>query len=131
MASAVYPKAKQELLKGNIDMEAGDVRAVLIDTGVYTYNAAHQFYSDLSGIVGTESPVLGTKTFVDGVFDSANTTFTAVTGNTAEAVVLFLDTGNPAADNLIAYIDSGTGLPFTPNGSDLNTTVGTPGWFTL
>lgn len=131
MASAIYPKFKEALLQGTYNLSSVAVRAVLIDTGVYTYSTAHDFYNDLSGVVGTESGALGSKTFTNGAFDSADITFSAVTGNTAEAIVLFVDTGNVATDALIAYIDSGTGLPVTPNGGDINVTVNASGWFTL
>lgn len=131
MASAVYPKFKEALLQGTYNLSSVAVRAVLIDTGTYTYSAAHDFYNDLSGVVGTESAALGSKTFTNGVFDAADTTFSAVTGNTAEAIVLFVDTGNAATDALIAYIDSATGLPFTPNGGDANVTWNASGIFAL
>ena len=131
MANVIYPKFKEALLQGDYDLSTAVVRAVLIDTGTYTYNAAHDFYDDLTGVVGTESGVLGSKTFTNGVFDSANIVFTAVTGATAEAIVLFVDTGVAAADALIAFIDTGTGLPVTPNGGDINVTVNASGWFTL
>jgi hypothetical protein len=120
MASAIYPKAKEAFMKGDIDLENDTIRAVLIDTGTYTYDGAHDFYNDLSGVVGSESGTFGSKTFTNGVFDAADITFTAVTGNTAEALVIFKDTGNVATDALIAYIDSAaSGLPATPNGGDI------------
>ena len=132
MASAIYPKFKEALLQGDYDLSTAVVRAVLIDTGTYTYNAAHDFYDDLSGVVGTESGALASKTFTDGTFDAADISFTAVTGNTAEAIVLFVDTGNVATDALICYIDSASsGLPVTPNGGDINVTWSGSGIFTL
>lgn len=132
MASVIYPKAKEALLKGDLDLEAGVVRAVLIDTGVYTYNVDHDNYDDLSGVVGSESGALASKTFTGGTFDAADITFTGVTGNTVEAIVLFLDTGNPANDKLIAYIDSASsGLPLTPNGGDVVVSWSASGVFSL
>jgi hypothetical protein len=131
MASVVYPKAKESFLKADLDLDS-TVRAVLIDTGTYTYNAAHDNYDDLSGVVGTESGVFGSKTFTNGVFDAADITFTAVSGATVEAIVLFLDTGTPSADKLIAYIDSASaGLPVTPNGGDIVVTWNASGIFAL
>jgi len=131
MASAIYPKFKEALLQGDYDLSTAVVRAVLIDTGTYTYNSAHDFYNDLSGVVGTESGAFASKTFTNGTFDAADITFTAVTGSTAEAIVLFVDTGNVATDALIAYLDSATGLPVTPNGGDINVTWNASGIFTL
>lgn len=131
MASAIYPKFKEALLQGDYDLSTAVVRAVLVDTGTYTYSAAHDFYNDLSGVVGTESGAFASKTFTNGTFDAADITFTAVTGNTAEAIVLFVDTGNTATDALIAFLDSATGLPVAPNGGDITVTWSASGIFTL
>ena len=133
MANAIYPKFKEALLAGTggTDMSAGTVKASLIDTGTYTYSAANEFYSDLSGVVA-DSASLGTKSFANGAFDSADVTWAAVTGATAEAIVLWLDTGVAATSRLILYLDtSQTGLPVTPNGGDITYTVDAAGWFTL
>ena len=132
MASAIYPTFKAAILQGDYDLSTAVVRAVLIDTGTYTYSTAHDFYNDLSGVVGTESGALANKTFTAGAFDSDNVTFSAVTGNTVEAIVLFVDTGNVATDALICYIDSASsGLPVTPNGGDITISVNASGWFSL
>ncbi len=132
MASAIYPKAKEAFLKADIDLENDTIRAVLIDTGAYTYNSAHDFYNDLSGVVGTESGAFASKTFTNGVFDAADITFSAVTGNTVEAIVIFKDTGTTTTDALIAYIDSASsGLPVTPNGGDITVTWNASGIFSL
>ena len=126
MANAVYPKFKQEVIKGTSGTNLNGsgttgVYVALVDTGTYTYSSSHQYYSDLSGIVGT--PVeLGTKTFVDGLFDAADSTFSSVSGSTAEALVLYIkNAGANTTWPLVAYIDSGaTGLPVTPNGGDID-----------
>jgi hypothetical protein len=132
MASVVYPTFKAGILQGTWNLSSAVVRAVLIDTGTYTYNAAHDFYADLSGVVGTESGALASKTFTSGTFDAADITFSAVTGNTVEAIVLFVDTGNAATDALICYIDSASsGLPVTPNGGDITVAWNASGIFSL
>lgn len=119
MANVLYPKAKEGFLTGAVHWGTDTFRVVLIDTGTYTYSASHDYYNDLSGVVGTESGVLTNKTSTDGVADADDVTFTGVTGNTIEAIVIFKDTGNVATDLLIAYIDTGSGLPITPNGGDI------------
>ena len=119
MANALYDSARAGFLAGTLDWDADTIKAVLIDTGTYTFNAAHDFYNDLSGVVGSESSAFASKTTTAGVADAADITFTAVTGNTVEAIVIFKDTGNVATDALIAYIDTGTGFPVTPNGGDI------------
>lgn len=124
MANAVYPIYKQELLQGTSGTAlTGTLKAVLIDTADYTYNAAHDFYDDVSaGAVGTPGTI-GSKTYVNGLLDGADVTFTAVSGDPCEAIILFLDTGTPSTSRLVAYIDTGvTGLPVTPNGGDITIT---------
>jgi hypothetical protein len=128
MAPALYPSFKKLLLDGDIDMLVDDIRVVLIDTGVYTYSAAHDFFNDLTGVIGTESGLLGSKTTTGGVFDAANTSVPSVTGATVEAIVLFKDTGNVATDPLIAFID---GLTLTPDGNNVNVNFHASGIFAL
>ena len=142
MANVLYPLWKQELLKGNANssLNAAEgttgVFAVLIDTGTYTFNKTHQFYSSLTGIVGTEQEIL-TKTQVadtaggagvftgnGAVFDGTDLTFPSVTGATAEAIVIFRkNAGANTTWQLVAYIDTGvTNLPVTPNGGNITIT---------
>lgn len=119
MANLLYPKYKEVLLGAGVNLTSLTIKAALIDTGTYTYSSAHQWYSSVSGVVGT--PVtLASKTVTDGVFDAADITFTAVSGATVEAIILYNDTGVAGTSHLIAYIDSATGLPVTPNGGDIN-----------
>lgn len=104
MANAIYPLYKQALLTGdtNIDIENGTVKVALVDTGTYTYSASHQFLTSLTGVVGT-AQTISTNTVTNGVFDSAtNPTFSAVTGNTVEALVIYIDTGSSATSRLVA-----------------------------
>lgn len=131
MANALYPKFKESALQAGVNLSSGTVKVALVDTGTYTYNSAHQFLSSLTGVVGTAS-TLGSKTFTNGVFDAADTAFTAVSGATVEALVIYVDTGNPATSPLVAYIDTGvTGLPVTPNGGDINVVWNASGIFAL
>jgi len=133
MANAIYPKWKQRLMNGlgGATLDA-NVRAYLIDTGVYTYSDSHTFVSDLSGIVGSASGLFQSMTFTDGVFDADNISFTAVTGNSAEALVIFIDIGNASTSRLVAYLDTGfTGLPITPNGNDIPVVWSSSGIFRL
>lgn len=138
MANAIYPKFKEALLGGasNSTLNAAEgttgVFVALVDTGTYTYSAAHEFYSSLSGIVGTDQEIT-TKTITSGTFDGDNVTFTAVSGATAEALVVYRkNAGANTTWRLVAYIDTGvTGLPVTPNGGDISITWNASGVFTL
>lgn len=133
MANALYPKWKEQLLQftANNNLSSGTVKVALVDTGTYTYSASHQYLSSLTGVVGT-AQTIGSKTFTNGVFDGADVTFTTVTGNSVEALVIYIDTGNAATSPLVAYIDTSvTGLPVTPNGGDIAITWNASGIFAL
>lgn len=137
MANALYPKWKEALVQNSADSDLDGsgttgVYALLVDTGTYTYSASHQYYSDLSGIVGTEVE-LGSKTYTNGALDAADSTFTDVTGSTVEALVIYRkNTGANTTWRLVAYIDSGfTGLPVTPNGGNIIVQWNASGIFAL
>lgn len=122
MANALYDKGREAFATGGINWTGDTIKAVLVDTGAYTVNlATHQFLSDIpSGARIATSAALGTKTATAGVCDAADVTHPAVSGASVEAVVLIKDTGSAATSPLIAYIDTATGLPVSPNGGDIN-----------
>lgn len=133
MANAIYPKYKEALINGSSNTAlTGTVKVALVDTGTYTYSASHEFLTSLTGVVGTAQTIGATKTYTNGVFDGADVTYTAVTGSTAEALVLYIDTGTAGTSRLVAYIDTGvTNLPVTPNGGDITVTWNASGIFAL
>lgn len=137
MANALYPKFKAQLMVGAIDLSdpALVVRAFLIDTGDYSYNAAHEFLSDVpSGArVKKTNPLSGkTVNLTTGAFDSDDPTSEAVTGEDIEGLILYIDTGADGTSRLIHYRDTGIStVPFTPDGSDIRILVHANGWFTL
>lgn len=133
MANAIYPLYKQALLdaSANVDLNDGTVKVALIDTGTYPYNSADEFYSSVSGVVGTPQTI-GNTTVTNGLFDGDNVTYTAVTGNSVEALLIYIDTGSAATSRLVAWIDTSvTGLPVTPNGGDISITWNASGIFQL
>jgi hypothetical protein len=138
MANAIYPKWKESLLQNSADSDLDGsgttgVYVALVDTGTYTYSSAHEFYSSLSGIVGTPQEIGATKAYTNGVFDGGDVTFTAVSGASCEALVLYRkNAGANTTWRLIAYIDTSvTGLPVTPNGGDIAVTWNASGIFAL
>ena len=132
MPNALYPKWKEAIAQSTANSSlTGTVKVALVDTGTYTYSAAHEFYSSVSGVVGTPQTI-GSKTYTNGVFDGSDVTFTAVSGSSAEALVLYIDTGTAGTSRLVAFIDTSvTGLPVTPNGGDISITWNASGIFAL
>lgn len=138
MANALYPKWKEaiEQAAANSSLAGSGTTGVyvaLVDTGTYTYSAAHEFYSSVAAAqIGTEQE-LTSKTFVNGVFDAADVAFPSVSGNNAEALVIFVkNAGANTTWRLVAYIDTGvTGLPVQPNGGNINVAWNASGIFAL
>lgn len=138
MANAIYPEYKEFLLTAaaNVSLDQNDTTngpyVALVDTGTYTYSSAHDFYNDLSGVVGTDQRI-ATPTCANGTFDGDNVTYTAVSGNSVEALVIYRkNSGANTTWKLVAYIDTSvTGLPVTPNGGDISITWNASGIFTL
>lgn len=138
MANAIYPIYKQNLLAGTSgydldnDTTTDGPYCALVDTGTYTYSTAHDFYNDLSGVVGTDQRITA-PTVTTGTLDGGDLTYTAVSGNSVEALVIYRhNSGANTTWPLVAYIDTSvTGLPVTPNGGDITVTWNASGIFTL
>lgn len=128
MADAMYTSAHENFLNGSVSWTNDTIKAVLIDTASYTYDATDKFLSDIAaGAKVATSPALASKTATGGVAKAANTTLTSVPTHAAcEAVVLFKDTGTASTSPLIVYLDeASSGLPVTPNGGDIELKWGT------
>lgn len=122
MANALYDKSREAFLTGAISWTTDNIKAVLVDTGSYTVNlASNQYLSDITAgaRIATSGNLTG-KTATAGVADADDITITSVVGASVEAIVLYKDTGSASTSPLIAYIDTATGLPVTPNGGDIN-----------
>ena len=134
MANALYPTFKEALLNKEHDLNTDVIMASLLDTADETYAATDNTYvAGTNGIADAAKVAvtsLTSPTIALGVFDSANFTWSAVTGDVSEAILLWNNTHT--SDAVIAWYDTGvTGLPVTPNGGDINVTVNGSGWFSL
>ena len=132
MANSLYTKGKEALL-GALNLSSDTIKAQLIDAADYTVNlSTHDNLDDVpaGARVGT-AVALGSKTLTNGVFDAADVTFTAVTGDPSEAVILYKDSGVESTSTLIAYFDTATGLPVTPTGVDITVSWNASGIFSI
>lgn len=135
MANAKYATFAEGLLNKLFDLDTDVIKASLVDAAQYTFSAAHDEYSGASRDVAlaaivAESAQLGSPTITNGVFDTADFTFTSVTGNQSEDILLWDDT--LTNDRLILFLDTGmTGMPVTPSGGDINVTIAGSGWFAI
>src|SRR5689334_13295359 len=124
MANALYDKGREKFLgpaSGQVNWTNDNIKVVLVDSGAYTVNlATHEFLSDIaSGARIATSGNLASKTITAGVADAADFTFTAVSGVQSEYLVIYKDTGTASTSPLLAFIDTATNLPVTPNGGDI------------
>jgi hypothetical protein len=124
MANSLYGLGRQKFLEGAIQWLSHDIKVYLIDAADYSVSIdVDEFADDIGGAakVATSSNLAG-KTSTLGVADANDITFTSVTGDQSEALVIWRDSGVQSTSPLIAYIDTATGLPVTPNGGDINVT---------
>ena len=126
MANALYAKFKESLLSQNpsVDLDTDTIKVALVSNAYSPVTAAtgDQYYSSVSGVIGTPATLTG-KSVTGGVFDATDVTFTSVTSTaTVYKLVIFKEIATAANSTwpLIAVIDSATsGLPVTPNGGDI------------
>ena len=122
MANALFDKGREAFLNGDISWSGDSLKVVLVDSSLYTVNlATHQFLADVPAGARTSTSVnLTGKTITAGVADASDATFTAVpVDSSQEYVIIYQDTGDVNTSRLIAFIDTATGLPVTPNGGDI------------
>jgi hypothetical protein len=121
MANVIYDLGRESFLKGEISWDADNIVTVLVDLADYTANlATDQFITSVPAAARVAvSGNLASKTTTDGSADAADVTFSSVTGDISEALVIYQNTGVEGTSRLIAYIDTATGLPVTPNGGDI------------
>lgn len=137
MASAFFNSGLNGILAAEIDVDTATIKALLMRD--YAFAAGHVFLSDATaaapaggaGVVAATTPALATKTVGTpgpGVFDAADTAWELVPTGTACSGFLIVQTSAvtggadvaATAQRLIAWIDSYTGLPVTPNGANIN-----------
>jgi len=126
--NAVYDKARNKFLRGDISWKSGGdtFRAYLVDIqggAGYTVDlAADEFLDDIPPAALVSFIALAPADPAAGVADAPDVTFLAVTGAVCEAIVIVKWVTEAADSPLIAYIDSATGLPVTPNTGDIQIT---------
>jgi hypothetical protein len=119
MSNTLYGKAKEALESKQIDLTSDVLKACLVNAS-YTPNiATDQYLSTISANVVATSPQLTGITVTLGAFAASAVTISAVSGVACKYLVIYQATGNNATSRLIALIDTASGLPFTPTGSDV------------
>lgn len=115
------------------DMDTHTIKACLIDhTDVTPDVTTHQDLDDIDAptVVATSGAMTGAS-ISNGAIDFADFAFTAVTGDAADSLNFYYDSTVASTSPLIAYFDTATGLPVTPNGADINVALNASGLYKL
>jgi hypothetical protein len=119
MANALYGLGRAGILGGTFS-GASAICAMLVKTGYSVTIDTDQYLSTVSTsynngkFTGTANAGLANKTYTLGVLDSDDFSITAAAATATIAIVLYVYNASDASAALIAYIDTATGLPFTP-----------------
>ena len=123
MANGAYAKSIKKMVDGTALQWTGTLwKCVLVDA-TYTVNlATDAFLSDI--LVGKRVATSAALTTVadadDGIFNADPVVFTAVSGSAAPYLVVYRDTaGADTVKELLLYFDTLSGLPVTPNGTNV------------
>jgi len=123
MANALFDYGRECFLGQTtaLDWDTDDIRLIFVDhADDIPVPATDDFLDDIlvAARVDESANFVG-KTVTDGVADATDVTVATVTGDQFESIVIFKETGVETTSVLIAYIDTATGLPCTPNGGDI------------
>jgi hypothetical protein len=143
VANSIYPLWKQALMseiptdksldQGGLDPLKGVyISLVSTDGGGYVYSDAHQYFTDITSVVGTPQ-LITTPTVAGKVFSGDTVVFTNVTGPVINAFVLYRsNAGASSTWRLVLYEDTGIiGLPFISNGGNIIVSWNVQGIFAL
>jgi hypothetical protein len=139
MANGLFASYRTLVLGAGLNLSSLTIKAMFIDHADDTpVLATDDFMNDI--VAGARvpaiasCPTLGSKTLgsvAAGTFDAADVTFTALTGDQSESLILFEDSGVEGTSDLIAFWDTASGLPLTPNGGDVTVAWNASGIFTF
>ena len=122
MSNGVYGKTVKKMLDGTALQWTGTWKCVLVDATYTVALATDAFLSDIAAgkRVATSAALTTLAVADDGIFSADAAAFTAVTGATATQLVVYHDTGVAATSELLIYFDTLSGLPITPNSTNVN-----------
>jgi len=115
MANAVYAKAKQALLEGDLDLTGGTLKLLFVRKSLYTPNfTTNQYVSDIpSEAVVFRTANIANVTAQNGVLDATDIVEESYVGGEFDAIVLYQVGLSDSNSRLIFFIDQSEGLPFT------------------
>ena len=129
MANGFYQQGMKHFARGNIawiadasptSAENDAIRTALVDAADYTVDLATHEFRDAAGLAAGIEETSGLMVLVDaaadGIVDASDVVFTGTTGDPCEGILVYQDEGSAAADRLLFWWDSASGLPVTLGG---------------
>jgi hypothetical protein len=127
----MFNPAREGFLIGEINWSTGVIKAALVRG--YTLDVTDKFVSEVTAAGGTlhaTSAALASKTAIDGIADAAAVTYTTPAASANDHSVLIFQSSAvgggadvaASAQRLICWIDTATGVPVQPNGSNITLT---------
>jgi hypothetical protein len=120
--NALYGLGRAGILAGTFS-GASAICAMLVKTGYSVTINTDQYLDTVSTsynngkFTGAGNAGIANKTYTLGVLDGDDFSITATAAVVTIAIVLYVYNASDGAAALIAYIDTATGLPFTPAAS--------------
>lgn len=115
------------------DLDTDNIKAALIDhTDALPDPATDVDYDDIDDgtVVAVSSNLTGASVSA-GTVNFDDITFSGVSGDAADSLNFFKDSGTPATSPLLVFIDTATGLPVVPTGGDIQVVLNHQGLFGL
>lgn len=120
MANQWYGKGVEKIGAGTVVFTSANIKVLLVTNGYSPSINSDEFISDIGGgNIVARSGNLSTKTNTLGTFDADDITITSVTGSQVVYLIVAKDSGTDSSSPLLLKIDTGSGLPVTPNGGDI------------
>ncbi|MCP4960773.1 MAG: hypothetical protein GY925_16080 [Actinomycetia bacterium] len=129
MANGWYTLGLNKDLGALIDWDTDTIACAGFRTSAYTVNlVTDEFLSDAGTPVATVD--LAGGAIASGAVDFTDFTWASVgAGAAIDALVFYKNTGVAATSPLLLYVDTATGLPVTPTGSNIDFAVNVLGLF--
>jgi hypothetical protein len=130
MANAVYDAFKKGILNAEYDLDTASIKVALVRG--YTFASTHATMADITtagGTVNGTSAALTNPVITGGVFDADDTSVTTTASAVNHYFIVYQSSAvgggadvAAASQKLIAYFDTGSGLPVQPGNGTVTIT---------
>lgn len=124
MANQLYKGIKEDFLNGTINLLSVNLRVALVKNSYSIDIDNDQYISDVgSSNIAARSNVLENISITDGILDAENETVENYGTSGFDYLIIYESTGDDNTSRLIAYIDTGDGLPVASTSETISVTI--------